>query len=48
MDEKYFPAQIESKWQQRWAEAGTFEAKTDDPRADLKNLTMLKSFVDQS
>ena len=41
MDEKYFPAQIESKWQQRWAEAGTFEAKTDDPRKKFYCLEML-------
>ena len=41
MDEKYFPEQIESKWQQRWAEAGTFEAKTDDPRKKFYCLEML-------
>jgi leucyl-tRNA synthetase len=41
MDEKYFPEQIESKWQQRWAEAGTFEAKTDDPREKFYCLEML-------
>src|ERR1044072_6522736 len=41
MDEKYFPEQIESKWQQRWAEEGTFEAKTDDPREKFSSLEML-------
>src|ERR1041385_2262459 len=41
MDEKYFPEQIESKWQQRWVEAGTFEAKTDDPREKFYCLEML-------
>ena len=41
MDEKYFPEQIESKWQQRWAEARTFEAKTDDPREKFYCLEML-------
>jgi leucyl-tRNA synthetase len=28
MDEKYFPEQIESKWQQRWHETGAFRRKT--------------------
>jgi leucyl-tRNA synthetase len=41
MDEKYFPEQIESKWQQRWNEAGTFEAKTDDSREKFYCLEML-------
>jgi leucyl-tRNA synthetase len=41
MDEKYFPEQIESKWQQRWAETGVFEAKTDDPREKFYALEML-------
>jgi leucyl-tRNA synthetase len=41
MDEKYFPEQIEEKWQQRWAEAGTFEAHEDDPRPKFYALEML-------
>jgi leucyl-tRNA synthetase len=41
MDEKYFPEEIESKWQQRWSEAGAFEAKTDDPRDKFYCLEML-------
>jgi leucyl-tRNA synthetase len=41
MDEKYFPEQIESKWQQRWNEAGVFHAKTDDPREKFYCLEML-------
>jgi leucyl-tRNA synthetase len=41
MDEKYFPEQIEEKWQQRWAEAGTFEAEEDDPRPKFYALEML-------
>ena len=41
MDEKYFPEQIESKWQQRWNETGVFQAKTDDPRAKFYCLEML-------
>ncbi|MDX6577195.1 MAG: leucyl-tRNA synthetase, partial [Blastocatellia bacterium] len=41
MDEKYFPENIESKWQQRWVEAGTFEARDDDPRPKFYALEML-------
>ncbi len=41
MDEKYFPENIEAKWQQRWAEAGTFEAREDDPRPKFYALEML-------
>jgi leucyl-tRNA synthetase len=41
MDEKYFPDNIESKWQQRWAEAGTFAAREDDPRPKFYALEML-------
>jgi leucyl-tRNA synthetase len=41
MDEKYFPEQIESKWQERWSETGVFEAKTDDPRQKFYCLEML-------
>ena len=41
MDEKYFPEQIEEKWQQQWAEAGTFEAEEDDPRPKFYALEML-------
>ncbi|MEK6336024.1 MAG: leucine--tRNA ligase [Acidobacteriota bacterium] len=41
MDEKYFPEKIEEKWQQRWAEAGTFEANDDDPRPKFYALEML-------
>ncbi len=41
MDEKYFPEQIENKWQQRWRETGVFEAKTDDPREKFYCLEML-------
>ena len=46
MDEKYFPEKIENKWQQHWAETNAFVAGDDDPRADLKNLEMLRSFVE--
>ena len=41
MDEKYFPEQIEKKWQQRWAESGVFEAKEEDPREKFYALEML-------
>lgn len=41
MDEKYFPEQIENKWQQRWAETGAFEAREDDPRQRFYALEML-------
>jgi leucyl-tRNA synthetase len=41
MDEKYFPEHIEAKWQQRWAEAGTFTARDDDPRPKFYALEML-------
>ena len=41
MDEKYFPEQIESKWQQRWNESGVFQAKDADPREKFYCLEML-------
>ncbi len=41
MDEKYFPENIEQKWQRRWAEAGTFAARDDDPRPKFYALEML-------
>ncbi len=41
MDEKYFPEQIETKWQQRWNETGVFQAKENDPRERFYCLEML-------
>ena len=41
MDEKYFPEQIEKKWQERWSESKAFEAKTEDPRPKFYALEML-------
>ncbi|HET9479512.1 MAG TPA: leucine--tRNA ligase [Pyrinomonadaceae bacterium] len=41
MDEKYFPEQIEKKWQQRWAESGVLQAKEEDPREKFYALEML-------
>jgi leucyl-tRNA synthetase len=41
MDEKYFPEQIEKKWQQRWTEAGAFHAQEEDPREKFYALEML-------
>jgi leucyl-tRNA synthetase len=41
MDEKYFPEQIEKKWQQRWTEGAVFQAKEDDSREKFYALEML-------
>src|SRR5207249_489907 len=41
MDEKYFPEKIEEKWQERWREAGAFEAHDDDERPKFYALEML-------
>ncbi len=41
MDEKYFPEEIEKKWQQRWEETRAFEARNDDPRPKYYALEML-------
>lgn len=41
MDEKYFPEQIENKWQQRWLETGAFQVRDDDPREKFYCLEML-------
>ena len=41
MDEKYFPEQIEKKWQDRWRESRAFEASNDDPRPKFYALEML-------
>ena len=41
MDEKYFPEQIEKKWQQHWDETRAFEANNDDPRPKFYCLEML-------
>ena len=41
MDEKYFPEEIEKKWQQRWEEQHTFEAADNDPRPKFYALEML-------
>lgn len=41
MDEKYFPEQIEQKWQQRWEETRVLEAKDNDPREKFYCLEML-------
>ena len=39
-DLKYDPADIESKWQGRWAESGTYRVDDDDPRPKRYELTM--------
>ncbi len=41
MDEKYYPAKIEEKWQEHWAASGAFEAEADDPREKFYCLEML-------
>jgi leucyl-tRNA synthetase len=41
MDEKYFPEQIEHKWQQHWNDTRAFEAITADPREKFYCLEML-------
>ncbi len=41
MDEKYFPQQIEKKWQQRWHDSHAFEAQSEDPRPKFYALEML-------
>ena len=41
MKEKYFPQEIEQKWQKRWAEEKTFEVKEDPTREKFYCLEML-------
>ncbi|MEP6569080.1 MAG: leucine--tRNA ligase [Acidobacteriota bacterium] len=41
MDEKYFPEQIENKWQQHWEQTKAFQVTEDDPRPKFYCLEML-------
>lgn len=41
MDEKYFPEEIEKKWQARWDESGAFQAKSEHSRERFYALEML-------
>jgi leucyl-tRNA synthetase len=41
MKEKYFPQEIEQKWQRRWAEGKTFEVTEDAGREEFYCLEML-------
>ena len=41
MKEKYFPQEIEQKWQQRWADDRTFEVKEEPGREKFYCLEML-------
>jgi leucyl-tRNA synthetase len=41
MDEKYFPEEIEKKWQQRWEQDNAFRADDNDPREKFYCLEML-------
>ena len=34
------PAEVESKWQERWAQSGIYEVRDDDPRPKWYELTM--------
>src|SRR5215472_16025019 len=37
---RYQPVEIETKWQERWANAHAFAARDDDPRPKYYNLVM--------
>jgi len=41
MDEKYFPQNIENKWQQHWEQTKAFQVTEDDPRPKFYALEML-------
>lgn len=41
MDEKYFPEDIEKKWQKHWEQTKAFQATEDDPRPKFYCLEML-------
>lgn len=41
MDEKYFPENIENKWQQHWEQTKSFQVREDDPRPKFYCLEML-------
>jgi leucyl-tRNA synthetase len=41
MDEKYFPEELEKKWQRRWEEQNAFHADDKDPREKFYCLEML-------
>jgi leucyl-tRNA synthetase len=41
MDEKYFAAKIEDKWQTKWRESGAFEAEIEDDKPKFYQLEML-------
>ena len=40
MTETYNPQEIESRWQQRWIDEGTYEVDNDDPRPSYYVLSM--------
>jgi len=40
MASSYVPAEIEKKWQERWAAEGTYKVNDDDPRPKRYELTM--------
>jgi leucyl-tRNA synthetase len=41
MDEKYFAAKVEDKWQSKWRETGAFEAEVDAEKPKFYALEML-------
>ena len=41
MDEKYFAAKIEDKWQTKWLESGAFEVEMDSDKPKFYQLEML-------
>src|ERR1051325_8055170 len=41
MDKKYFPVQIEQKWQQHWSDTGVFQNESGDAREKFYCLEML-------
>ena len=40
MSNVYNPQEIESRWQQRWVEEGTYAVDNDDPRPPYYVLSM--------
>ena len=37
---QFMPAEVESKWQERWAQSGIYKVRDDDPRPKWYELTM--------
>lgn len=41
MDDKYFSKKVEAKWQKKWSDSGTFEARAESENAKFYQLEML-------